>query len=134
MTSEHRIRLRGGWEREAEGQVTKERQRVTLPADWPTDARSGFRLIRRFSAPPLDSIGEAVSLRLGSVPGLRRVWLNDRLIASPAAGTDSLEIDLSDALSERNMLVLEVDPAVWCDRGGKAEVWGLIALVIRSRP
>jgi hypothetical protein len=142
---EHLIRLRGGWlwvdpypggEGGATGHLIGEGndsgRRVTLPLTWPAATAGRVRLVRSFGPAPVDPGRETLILRLSQVGGLAAAWLNGREIARPIPGTTTLDIPLSEPLSRRNFLVLDVD----LDPPGSGldpEPWGAIALVIGPR-
>jgi hypothetical protein len=132
---EHIIRLRGGWERHgASGPGSgDEGRRVALPLVWADDGASRLRLVRFFQTPPIDSRSETIDLRLDDVPGLVAVELNGRLLARPAAGTESLRLALAEGLpsGSRNRLVLEVERVEPAPGAGSGRPWGQVALVIR---
>ncbi|MBX6312401.1 MAG: hypothetical protein IRY99_05700 [Isosphaeraceae bacterium] len=126
---EHLIQLRRAWEGEFPEGGSLIRRRVDLPTQWPTGLDAPFRLTRAFQRPPIDPGRERLALRLGSVPGLRSIRLNEWEIARVAEGISGLTIDLPDLLPPRNRLVLDVDPSDWGEPPG---LWGEVALVIRS--
>lgn len=127
---EHRIRFRGAWDWHVrEGEVEFAR-RVTLPADWPVDVASPFRLVRRFGRPPFDPAVETVRLELIAVPGLVAARLNGRGLGGPPEGAVVWSVPLDEPLLPRNVLVLEVDLGAFRDWPGG---WGAIALVIAPR-
>ena len=133
MTSEHFIRLRGGWERQAEGEGNIPTPRITLPTTWPPDWIASIRLRRSFGRPPIDVDRQELVLRLEDVAGLRRVWLNDRALPLPEIPGDSIVLPIGDPLPDRNVLILEIDPSSWAIGERGPGVWGSIALVIRDR-
>jgi hypothetical protein len=123
---EHLIRLRGAWQTFGEGDATPSVKRWTLPIQWPPGATGNLRLVRRFSAPPVDR--ETVILQVDAVPGLTAAALNDQAIIRPAAEAMSFRVVIDDILRPRNTLVLEVDLAA--ASASSAVAWGEIALVI----
>jgi hypothetical protein len=73
-------------------------------------------------------------LALDRVPGLRAVWLNGLRLTIPDPVRGRLEIPTLE-LSERNELVLEVEPPLHPPGdSGQVHSWGEIALVIRREP
>jgi hypothetical protein len=133
--TEHRIRLRGGWEchyrevddEDAPGQV----HRVELPAASAADLPARFRLTRQFGRPPVDLRKEVVTLEMRNVPGLRSARINGRAIEPGMTEGAAWSIDLSEPLLPRNGLVLEVELEGPLRSTGSP--WGEIALVIRPR-
>ncbi len=124
--AEHLIRLRAGWE----GRVgLGEPQRVDLPTCWPEDLREPVRLARRFGSPRVDPGCESLVLRLEQVAGLQRVWLNGQRLSGSTREPARLEIPLPVPLPPRNLLELEAEPYTGVSED---EVWGTIALVIRT--
>jgi hypothetical protein len=138
--SEHRIRLRGGWnclpdpslvrdEGEASG---RDGHAVTLPhpGPWPVGPGGRVHLTRSFGPPRFDPASESLSLHLERVAGLLSVRLNGREIARPGRGTDALRLPIDDPLSRRNLLTLVLDVS---GTGSVPAPWGEIALVISTR-
>ena len=132
--SEHRIRLRGGWEchyregDEADGPEVV--QRISLPLDWPENLPAKVRLIRQFGKPPVDSRVDEVSLELRNVPGIETTRINGQESVSRSDVPDSLSIPLEDPLLPRNGLAIDVDVAMARTVRGE---WGEIWLSIRPR-
>jgi hypothetical protein len=126
--SEHRIRLRGGWECHPASGDDEPTRRVTLPFVWPADASRTVRLVRPFNRPPIDPARESLVLELDQVEGLAALLLNDRELARPPRGTSRVVISLDGPLPARNELVLEVEPPAV---GNPGSTWGMVALVIR---
>jgi hypothetical protein len=133
MSSEHLIRLRGGWEWQASEAGSEVGRRIALPTVWPPGLSAPIRLVRRFGGPPVDPQREQVVLRLENVPGLRSVWLNDRLLGQLTQNADALEFVVDEPLPARNLLRLLVDPTAWSDLEAISVPWGTIALAIRPR-
>ena len=139
--SEHRIRLRGGWEARAIDAMPWAVNRLTLPIRWDVDLPRRLRLTRRFQRPPLEDpslpgsrqAGQPdLRLLLEQVPGLIALELNGESPVCVWPEQTRYEIPLS-RLPQRNQLVLEVETPRRDDRpGGEAPEWGCIALVIRD--
>jgi hypothetical protein len=139
---DHLIRLRGGWElidgdsdadaaAEASGDLPL---RLTLPVVWPIGSARRVRLVRKFGRPAHDPAHESLLLTLNRVPGLRAVGLNGLALTIPDSDQCRLEIPI-DRLSERNELVLDVEPQPHPPGdSGQLAPWGEIALVIRREP
>jgi hypothetical protein len=129
--SEHRIRLRGGWEARALDGLPPVVERLTLPVRWEFDRPRRLRLSRRFQRPPLAEPSQLVLL-LEQVPGIVWLELNGETPVGVSPEQTRYEVPL-DRLAERNQLVLEVETPRWSDRAsGDAPEWGWIALVIRT--
>jgi hypothetical protein len=129
--SEHFIRFRVAWDchfRDGDVEVVR---RVDLPTDWPAGPSSPFRLERRFGRPPMDPSAESIRLEMLRVPGLVAARLNGRELAGPDLPGDDWSVPLTDPLSPRNLLVLEVD---FRSLPGPPKSWGAVALVISGRP
>ena len=126
---DHRIRLRGAWDRVVLEGETEVVCRVSLPTVWAAGQLSPFRLLRRFGRPPFDPAAESVRLELLGVPGLVAVRLNGREIALPPGGGVDWSVPLGETLLARNALMLEVDLDS-SDGPIREEGWGSIALVI----
>jgi hypothetical protein len=131
--SEHRIRLRGGWECGSSAAPEAVQKRLNLPVRWSREDASRLRLTRRFGRPAFDPSREKLVLELDQVAGIDSLRLNGQAIASVSPERTRYEIALEGAL-ERNTLVLEIDtPAAIQGEPGTAQEWGLIALVIKPR-
>ncbi len=125
--TEHRIRLRAGWEVEAPDGTS----RVNLPAQWPPGLDGPIRLIRRFGRPRPQETGESFQLDLVRVPGLVRLRINGRELELDERQGGGIRVELPDPLVDRNTLELEVHPARFpVERD--PEGWGEIALIIVS--
>jgi hypothetical protein len=139
--SEHRIRLRGGWEARALDAMPWAANRLTLPIRWDLDRPRRLRLARRFQRPPLEGPSHRGSRRAGQpdlrlllehVPGLIALELNGESPVCVSPEQTRYEVPLG-RLPQRSQLVLEVETPRRDDRaGGEAPEWGSIALVIRS--
>ena len=129
--SEHRIRLRGGWEAHAIDGIPGVVERLTLPIRWEFDRPRRLRLTRRFQRPPL-AVPSQLVLLLEHVPGIVALELNGESPVGVSPEQTRYEVPL-DRLLERNQLVLEIATPCATDRaGGDAPEWGSIALVIRT--
>ncbi len=126
---EHRIRIRGAWDRASSRDNRP--GRVDLPHVWAeADASSPFYLTRKFGSPRFNRASETIALELADVPGLRAVRLNGRrLEAGPG---EIARIELGSILLDRNLLELDVDLA-GLSRAEIGSPWGQIALVISGR-
>ena len=125
---DHRIRIRGPWDRSTiGGDGAGPPGRVSLPCPGPGELSGRFRLIRRFGRPPHDPARESLRLDLADVPGLLRVTLNgvDRPLAP--AGGPPWSIPIDEPLPDRNVLALDVD---FAGVEGFAAPWGSISLAI----
>ena len=139
--SEHRIRLRGGWEARAIDAMPWAVNRLTLPIRWGVDPPRRLRLTRRFQRPPLpvltlrgsQTAGQPeLVLVLEDVPGIVSLELNGESPVCVSPEQTRYEIPLG-RLPQRNQLVLEVETPRRDDRpGGESLEWGCIALVIRD--
>lgn len=129
MQSEHRIRLRGGWDYYVVLPATNAApRRVTLPLPCSNIGGRSFRLERGFQAPPLDAASETLFLQFDDVSGLRSVALNGQTIAQLSGDQRSLLVRLASVNPRGNRLVLEVGPV---PRPAAVDaIWGSIALVI----
>jgi hypothetical protein len=134
---DHLIRLRGAWElieADAAAEVSGALPvRLSLPVAWPGGSARRLRLVRKFGRPAHDPAQESLLLTLNRVPGLRGVWLNGLRLTVPDPIPVRLEIPI-DRLSERNELVLDVEPPHPPGDSGPSSRWGEIALVIRREP
>ena len=139
---DHLIRLRGAWElidADAHAEVAAEAAgdlpaRLTLPVAWPAGSARRLRLVRKFGRPAHDPAHESLLLALDRVPGLRGIWLNGLRLTIPDPASGRLEIPV-DRLSERNELVLDVEPPAHPPGDSSPPaLWGEIALVIRHEP
>ncbi len=130
--TDHRIRLRRGWELLDPGQ-TPAPGSLTLPLtefpDWPA---TPHRLGRWFNTPPLDPTRETLWLQLAAVRGLRSIRLNDHEVAMSPFSEEPLLVPLGEHLQNRNQLVLDVDLDS-ATRPPPGFFWGDIALLIRQR-
>ena len=129
--SEHRIRLRGGWE--CRGRVDDDSpevvRRIDLPVVWPEDFPKVVYLTRQFGKPPVDRSKESVSLEFLNVPGLRSVRLNGREIRTESRSESGFAYPLEETILPRNGLMLEVErPQA---TGETSMFWGEIAIVIQ---
>jgi hypothetical protein len=128
---EHRIRLRGGWERRAIDAPEPVTQRLTLPTRWDPDRPGRWLLTRRFRRPPLDPDCQLVLL-LEQVPGIHSLLLNGQAPTRVSPAESRFEVPLG-SLPDRNVLVLEIDTTAATDPAGVAvPEWGSIALVLRT--
>lgn len=132
MSTEHLIRLRGGWVFEFREGTSLAARHISLPTHWPAELLRPFRLVRRFGCPPFDVGRESASLRLENVPGLQSGWLNGQPIVGVIDHSGEIEVPLEARLQPRNELVLEVEPGVRSQATTPDLPWGSIALVIRS--
>jgi hypothetical protein len=136
---DHLIRLRGGWElidaaSATEAEAPDVPSRLTLPVVWPDDSVRQVRLVRKFGRPAHDPAHESLLLALDRVPGLRGIRLNGLRLTIPDRTGGRLEIPF-DRLSERNVLVLDVEPPPHPPGDpSPPQPWGEIALVIRREP
>ena len=126
----HRIRLRGPWECEVEGQPLR---RVTMPCRW--GAAGPVRFTRKFGYPGRIDDGEHVWLTCAGCTGCLEVRLNGEIVAQvgkPAWGEHSclsaprFAYDVTSMLGPRNRLEIAMDGA-----GEDAGLWGDVALEIR---
>ena len=129
--SEHLIRLRGGWERLEPGERSPA-TRVTLPLLGFPEGPGRVRLSRWFQAPRLEPGRETLWLRLDAVAGLIAVVLNDSEIAHGPFPTSPVLVRLSENLSTRNRIVLEVESPQQRDPAPADFRWGEVALVVRG--
>jgi hypothetical protein len=140
----HRIRLRGPWQcefptspprqpnvrGESMADSSSPGQTIKMPCLW-MDARLAdftgrVRFRRRFGVPRKLDDFERVWLTLsGAKPGAE-VSLNGRLLDLPDGKADALEFDVTQALQERNELVIELEKTD--ETGGP---WTDVALEIR---
>ena len=129
---EHRIRLRGAWDR-IEGPTDPPR-RLDLPVRWsPIDRVQPFTLRRAFGRPPVDPSRESVILELLDVPGLVAVRLNGALLVGSDGLTDSVRLEIGARLLARNVVELDVAAGPgWASVANRS--WGAVALVISDRP
>jgi hypothetical protein len=130
VVSEHRIRLRGGWECDSIDPPAPGPCRLTLPTRWTAEGRRRLRLTRRFHQPPLET-GSRVVLRLEHVPGIHSLELNGQPAVPVSPGWSEYEV-LLDASASRHRLVLEVETPDPADSSMPATEWGYVSLVIRS--
>ena len=129
--SEHRIRLRGGWEARAIDPMLGAVDRLTLPIRWDLDRPRRMRLTRRFQRPPLEVPSHLVLL-LEHVPGIISLELNGESPVRVSPEQTRYEVPLG-RLPQRNQLVLEIETPRSNDwAGSDAPEWGSIALVIRA--
>ena len=129
--SEHRIRLRGAWDRVDE--PTEPPRRVDLPTRWdPLDGCRPFTLRRMFGRPAVEPSRQAVTLELVDVPGLLAVRLNGAPLVGSGGLAGPIRVDVGGRLLPRN--VLELDVATITPAGAAdGATWGAIALVIAER-
>ncbi len=132
--SEHRIRLRGGWDchyREGGLEDSPEIvRRIDLPMKWLSDLPTQFRLTRQFGKPPVDMRFEEVSLEMKNVHGLNSVRLNGHVLTRGPDDTGFWSVSLTEPLLPRNGVVLEV---VLDQRHNATPFQGDISLLIRPR-
>lgn len=128
-TTEHTIRLRGGWEWDEP--ALGEPRRVVLPCRLPEQGVAGASLVRPFNRPPVDPAVESVWLQLRRVPGLEAVRLNGQEIARPEPGQDEVLVPLTRLAPSRNVLTLQI--ATIHPEAGESE-WGDVALIIKPIP
>src|SRR5260370_19250674 len=140
----HRIRLRGPWQcellahrpeqpnvrRESMADSSSPGQTIKMPCLWTetglVDFTGRVRFRRRFGVPRKLDDFERVWLTLsGAKPGAE-VSLNGRLLGLPDGKADALEFDVTQALQERNELVIELEKKD--ETGGP---WTYVALEIR---
>ena len=130
--TDHRIRLRRGWELLNPGDSSAPRI-LALPLtefpEWPAPRQ---RLGRWFNAPPYDPIRETLWLQLTAVTGLLSIRVNDREIAASPFPEEPFTFSLADRLQNRNQLILDVDLAA-TGRPVSNFFWGDIALLIQPR-
>jgi hypothetical protein len=139
--TEHRIRLRGGWDVRALDGIPGELSRLTLPIRWDFERPRRLRLTRRFQRPPLPVLTLRGShpagqpelvLVLEDVPGIVSLELNGESPVHVGRERTCYEIPLGQ-LPQRNRLDLEIETPCAQDRtGGDVPEWGSIALVIRD--
>ena len=84
-----------------------------------------MRFRRRFGVPRKIDDFERVWLTFGGVESRADVWLNGRFLGHRTEGNEPFEFEVTEALRERNELVVEVEAA---QSGG---LWGEVALEIR---
>ena len=128
--AEHRIRLRGGWERLEFARGAEFHFQATLPIAWAPDAEGRTRLIRRFGRPSVDLSEVSIGLEVLDAPGLQALRLNGIELAIDGFPG---ELPIAGLLAERNTLELEVDLNQALANHSEAG-WGSIALVIASGP
>ena len=128
--TEHRIRLRGGWECIAIDSPGAKACGLTLPTRWDFDGPRRLRLIRRFNQPRLESGAELV-LQLQQVPGIRQLDLDGEVLSVTSPGRSEYELGV-DRSVDRHRLVLEIETPGPGDDISGSPVWGIIALVIRT--
>jgi hypothetical protein len=132
IMTEHRIRLRRGWECQEAGSPASQARRLELPTRWTFDVPTRLILTRRFGRPAFDPSRQALLLELEQVAGTRSILLNGQPIALVAAATPQHTIKLGD-LPERNALVLEIEtPVHVVSAAGTVDDWGLISLIVRT--
>jgi hypothetical protein len=130
VVSEHRIRLRGGWECESVDPPSGAPYRLTLPTRWAADGPRRLRLTRQFNQPPVQT-GSRVVVRLQQVPGIRSLEVNGQAAVPVSPGCTEYEV-LLDASGGPRRLVLDVDTTNSSDPTSPPIEWGDVALVIRS--
>jgi hypothetical protein len=128
--TEHRIRLRGGWECLPIGSPESETYRLTLPTRWSLDSPASLRIIRRFNQPPLES-GDELVLRMEQVPGIRRLDLDGQRMIQGSPHQSVYELALNPSV-DRHQLILEIETPTPDHAATEVPDWGAIALVIRS--
>jgi hypothetical protein len=127
--TEHRIRLRGGWECIPIDGPASEAFRLTLPTRWEAEGPRRLRLIRRFSQPRTEA-GTEVVLQMEQVPGIRRLQIDGQ--STPPGSPERSEFELAlDGSAARHLLILEIETPIPDDPVTAAPEWGVIALVIR---
>ena len=127
--TEHRIRLRGGWECIPIDSTASAAYRLALPTRWKPEGPSRLRLIRRFNQPRTEA-GTEVVLRMEQVPGIRLLQLNGQ--PTPLGSPDRSEFEIAlDSSAARHQLILEIEPPTPDDSVTGAPEWGVVALVIR---
>jgi hypothetical protein len=129
VMSEHRIRFRGGWLALPIEGTPDLAGPLDLPVAWPEGVVGSVRLIRRFGRPPIDPAAISARIEFLAVPGLRSVQLNGVDLGRPPADVFDWSVPLTDSLSVRNVLTLDVV----IGRYSTAELpagWGAIALVL----
>jgi hypothetical protein len=129
VETEHRIRLRGGWECDSIDPPALGSCRLALPTRWPAQARRRLRLTRRFNQPRLEARSRLI-LRLEQVPGIQSLELNGQLAIAVSPGRSEYEI-LLDESAGRHRLVLEIETPDPSDASSLATDWGNVSLVIR---
>jgi hypothetical protein len=139
--TEHRIRLRGGWEVRALDERPGEVKRLTLPIRWDFERPRRLRLTRRFQRPPLQALSPLGSrpaghpelvLVLEDVPGIVSLELNGESTVYVSPEQTCYQVPLG-RLPQRNQLELEIETPCANDRtGGDVREWGSIALVVRA--
>lgn len=125
--SDHRIRLRGGWEMLEPDEPKSPPRLVTLPIALEPRSTGRLVFVRRFGRPAHDPAQQQVALVLERVPGLARIRLNGR--DRPLLPIDRFVLENLE-LAERNVLVLEVEPET---TGAPRDDWGHVALVVGPR-
>jgi hypothetical protein len=132
MSEPHLIRLRAGWTWVPLELPGSEPLRIDLPRSWPPNWTRPIRLRRFFNRPLRWEKSSRIVLRCESVPGLVRVWLNERELPESPAPEPLREWALPSDLPARNLLELDVVPPG--DReGSPGDVpWGLVALAVHS--
>ena len=128
--TEHRIRLRGGWECSPIEAPESETSRLTLPTRWESGASRRLRLIRRFQQPALEP-GSEMILHMDQVPGIRRLQIDGRCTPQISADQSQYEIAL-DRSKTRRKLVLEIETPASDPSMTEPQDWGFISLIIRS--
>jgi hypothetical protein len=129
--ADHRIRLRGAWDRIIRLADREVSTSVNLPIDWPLEPAVPFRLERGFGRPPLDPLSESLSLEFLGVPGLVAARIDDRPLDLTPGGVADWLVPLTWPLRPRNRLVLEIDPGLAQSEFQRAG-WGKISLLIAS--
>lgn len=128
--TEHRIRLRGGWECVAIDSPGSDARGLTLPTRWDFDGPRRLRLIRRFNQPRLGR-GVELVLQLQQVPGIRRLDLDGEILSATSRERTEYEIDVDRSI-DHHRLVIEIETPDPGDGISGSPAWGIIALVIRT--
>jgi hypothetical protein len=132
IMTEHRIKLRRGWECQETGSPPSAARRLELPTRWTFEMPTRLTLTRRFGRPALDLDRQVLLLEMEQIAGTHSILLNAQPIALASATTSSHTIRLSD-LAERNVLVLEIEtPAPVVSAAGIVDDWGMISLIVRT--
>jgi hypothetical protein len=132
IMTEHRIKLRRGWECQETGSPPSAARRLELPTRWTFEMPTRLTLTRRFGRPALDLGRQILLLELEQIAGTRSILLNGQPIALVSATTPQHAIRLGD-LAERNVLVLEIEtPAPVVSAADIVDDWGMISLIVRT--
>jgi hypothetical protein len=132
IMTEHRIKLRRGWECQETGSPPSAARRLELPTRWTFGVPRRLILTRRFGRPAFDLSRQVLLLELEQIAGTRSILLNGQPLALVSVTTSRHTIRLGD-LAERNVLVLEIEtPAPVVSAAGIVDDWGMISLIVRT--